>query len=160
VSWFDIVVILIVVLVGWIESVRGFGRAIFDFVGILISLKMSIHLAPAVAKAAPVVQPIAHAEAFWMVMLFVIMAALTVLATKYVYDSMLLSLDVLDPIVGGMLGVGAGLMVGHLFLRMLLIAYGDTEFANVISGSFTGQELIELRTYHRVVTSLQNIGSW
>jgi hypothetical protein len=43
---------------------------------------------------------------------------------------------------------------------MLLIAYGETEFAAVLTSSFTGQELIELRTYHRVVAALQSIGSW
>jgi uncharacterized membrane protein required for colicin V production len=160
VTWFDIVAILVVLLIGWIESVRGFGRALFDFVGALISIKMAIFLGPVLAKAAPVVQPVSHAEAFWMVMSFVLLACLTVLATKYVYESTLLSLDVLDPIVGGMLGIATGLLVAHLFLRMLLIAYGETEFAAVITASFTGQELIEYRTYRRVVTSLQNIGSW
>jgi uncharacterized membrane protein required for colicin V production len=160
VTWFDIVVILLVILIAWVESVRGFGRALLDFVGALISLRVALFLAPTLARAAPVVQPTSHAEAFWMVMVFVVLAALTVIAGKYVYESTLLSLDVLDPIVGGILGTATGLLVGHLFLRMLLIAYGETEFAAVLTSSFTGQELVEFRSYLRVVTALQNISNW
>jgi hypothetical protein len=43
---------------------------------------------------------------------------------------------------------------------MLLIAYGETEFAAVLTSSFTGQELVEFRSYLRVVTALQNISNW
>jgi uncharacterized membrane protein required for colicin V production len=45
VTWFDIVVILLVVLIAWVESVRGFGRALLDFVGALISLRVALFLA-------------------------------------------------------------------------------------------------------------------
>jgi uncharacterized membrane protein required for colicin V production len=159
-TWFDIVVLLIIVGTAWTESVRGFGRALFDFIGAVISLKMAGFLAPSIAEAAPVIQPVEHAEAFWMVMVFVVLASLTVLATKYIYETTLLSLDVLDPIVGGILGAASGALVGHLFLRVLLTAYGETEFAAVLTSSFMGQELVELRTFNRVVSSLQNIGNW
>jgi hypothetical protein len=43
---------------------------------------------------------------------------------------------------------------------MLLTAYADTEFAKVVSDSFVGQEIIAFRTFHHVVTVLQNIGNW
>ena len=159
-TWFDIVVVAMVALVAWVESVRGFGRALLDFAGALISVKIATFVAPSLGKSLPVVDPVSHAEAFWMVMVFVVLAALTVLATKFIYESTLLSLDVLDPILGGLFGVGSGLLVAHLFLRMIAVAYADTEFAAVIAASFTGQELLAFRTYHRVVNSLQNIGNW
>ncbi len=159
-TWFDIVIILLIALVAWLESIRGFGRALLDFIGGLISLKAATALAPSLAAVAPVAQPVSHAEAFWMIMIFVVLASLTLVATKYVYESTLLSLDVLDPIVGGLLGLCSGIIVGHLFLRMLLIAYGETEFASILTSSFTGQELLEFRTFRRVIATLQNIGKW
>jgi len=159
-TWFDVVVVLLVVVIAWLESIRGFGRALFDFVGTLISVKIAIFLGPRLAEAAPILASPASAEAAWTVLTFVTLAALTVIATKFIYDTTLLSLDVLDPVVGGILGVSAGLLVSHIFLRVLLTAYGATDLANVVNNSFTGQELIHLRTYHRVVAGLQGIGKW
>ena len=159
-TWFDAVAILLVILVGWIESVRGFGRAIFDFVGALIAMRLSILVAPELAESVPVFQSNAHAEAFWLAMVFFVFIVLIVVATKFIYQSTLLSLDVMDPLVGGVLGVSMGLMVAHIFLRVLLIAAKGTDFSNIVFNSFMGQELIAFRTYHRVVEQLQNLGNW
>lgn len=158
--WIDIVAVLIIVVVAWAESVRGFGRAIFDFVGGLIALKISTFLAPRLAEVAPMLHPQAYAEAFWIGALFLVMAVLVVVACKFVYESTLLSLDVLDPIVGGLLGIGSGIVVSHMVLRVMLAAYGDTEAAAMLMNSFAGQELVAFRSYHRVVTGLQNLGKW
>ena len=159
-TWMDAIALVLIVVVAWLESVRGFGRAIFDFVGCLIALKIATFVAKPLAGAAPLLQPEAMAEGFWMAMVFLILLVLIVIATKYVYESTLLSLDVMDPVVGGLLGVASGIIVAHIFLHVLMTAYGDTEFAKTVLSSFVGQELIAFRTYHRVVTVLQNIGNW
>jgi len=159
-TWFNVVVVLVVILVGWLESIRGFGRALFDFVGAIISVKMATFLAPHLAVAAPILPAPASAEAAWIAIVFVTLAILTVIATKFIYDTTLLSLDVLDPVVGSILGIATGVLVSHVFLRVLLAAYAGTEFADVVNNSFAGQELIHLRFYHQVVTSLQEIGKW
>ena len=158
-NWFDVVAILLVLLVAWIESLRGFGRAIFDFVGALIALRIAIFAGKPLATAVPLLQPEAHSEALWMGATFVLLTVLIIIATKYIYETTLLSLDVLDPIVGGLFGLGSGIIVAHLFMRSLLTAYAGTDFATVVLNSFMGQELITFRTYHIVVQALQNLGN-
>ncbi|MFB3882287.1 MAG: CvpA family protein [Armatimonadota bacterium] len=159
-TWMDAIALVLVVVVAWMESVRGFGRAIFDFVGCLIAVKVATFVAGPLAGAAPILQAEKTAEGFWIAAVFVVLVVLVIIATKFIYESTLLSLDVLDPVVGGLLGVGSGIIVAHVFLRVLMTAYGDTEFAKIVLGSFVGQELIAFRTYHRVVIALQNIGNW
>jgi len=159
-TWIDAVALVLVVLIAWFENVRGFGRAIFDFVGALIAVKLATFVAQPLGNAAPLLQPEARAEAFWLAMVFLVLGVLIIVATKFIYETTLLSLDVLDPVVGGLLGVGSGIVTAHVFLRMLLTAYADTEFAKVVSHSFVGHEIISFRSYHHVVTVLQNIGNW
>ncbi len=159
-TWFDAVALLLIIGIAWMESLRGFGRAVFDLVGALIALKVSTFAAKPLASAAPILQPDASAEAFWMGAVFLLLVILVIIATKFIYETTLLSLDVLDPLVGGVLGLASGIITAHLFLRVMLAAYVDTEFAKVIQASFMGQELIAFRTYHIVVTALQNIGNW
>jgi uncharacterized membrane protein required for colicin V production len=159
-NWFDGVAILLIIVIAWVESMRGFGRAIFDFVGGLIALKVSIFVSRPLAEAAPLMASEAGGEAFWMAMVFLILVVLIVVATKFIYETTLMSLDVLDPVVGGILGVASGCVVAHLFLRVMLAAYADTDFANVVLHSFVGQEIIAFRSYHRVVQGLQNLGNW
>jgi uncharacterized membrane protein required for colicin V production len=159
-TWFDGVAIVLILGIAWAESVRGFGRAIFDFVGGLIALKMASFLSEPLARAAPILQPEAHAQAWWMAVLFLVFVALIIIATKFIYETTLLSLDVLDPIVGGLLGIASGILVAHVFVRVLLVAYADTEFGTVILNSFIGQEIILFRSYHNLVETLQNLGSW
>jgi len=160
VTWLDIVGLLLIILIAWLESIRGFGRALFDLVGALIGLKLAAFLAPTLADAVPVSEATGPSEAFWFIVAFLILASLTLVATKFIYQTTLLSLDVLDPVVGGLLGFASGLVVAHVFLRMMLLGYADTEFADVVLNSFAGQELLKFRTYHTVLTALQNIGNW
>ena len=159
-TWFDGIALVLIMLVAWLESVRGFGRAIFDFVGSLIALKIATFAAKPLAASVPLLQPEANSEAFWMGAVFVLLVVLIIVATKFIYETTLLSLDVLDPVVGGLLGLASGIVVAHMFIRVILTAYSGTDFANLVMDSFVGQEIIAFRTYHIVVTALQNIGNW
>ena len=159
-TWFDVVAILLVGLIAWLESVRGFGRALLDLVGGLIALKVASFVAAPLGTAAPLFQSPDTSTAFWHAAIFLILASLTVLASKLIYETTLLSLDVLDPLVGGVLGLGCGIVVAHIFLKTLVLGFGESEAADVLIGTFVGQELLKFRSYHTVVTALQNLGNW
>jgi uncharacterized membrane protein required for colicin V production len=159
-TWFDAVALLLILVIAWLESIRGFGRAVFDFVGALVALKVATFAGKPLAAAVPLVQSEASTEAFWIGAVFVLLVVLIIVATKFIYETTLLSLDVLDPVVGGLLGFASGIVVAHVFVRVMLTAYAGTDFATLVQNSFVGQELITFRTYHIVVTALQNIGNW
>jgi uncharacterized membrane protein required for colicin V production len=159
-TWFDVVAVLLVIGIAFLESQRGFGRALFDLVGGIISLKLATFLAGPLGKAAPVLATGERSEALWLAVTFLVLAAATVVASKFLYETTLLSLDVLDPVVGGLLGIASGMVVAHIFLRMLLVSYGEAEVAEVLLDSFVGQELLKFRTYHRLIETLENLGRW
>ena len=159
-TWYDVVGILLVVVVAWLESKRGFGRAIFDLLGAIIALKLALFLAAPMGESVPLMGSAEANQAFWLAAVFGVLAVLIVVASKFVYETTLLSLDVLDPVVGGLLGLASGMAVAHIFLKTLLVSYGDAEVAKVLVGSFVGQELLEFRTYHYVFNALQNLGHW
>lgn len=159
-TWFDAVAVLLVIGIAFLESQRGFGRALFDLVGGIISLKLAMFLSGPLGKAAPILATSERGEALWLAVTFLVLAAATVVASKFIYETTLLSLDVLDPLVGGLLGIASGMVVAHIFLRMLLVSYGEAEIAQVLLDSFAGQELLKFRTYHRVVQALENLGRW
>lgn len=159
-TWFDIVAVLIIIGIAWAESVRGFGRALFDLIGALISARLAIFLSQPLADVAPISQAPGPSEAFWLAIVFMVLIILVIIATKLIYDSTLLSLDVLDPIVGAIFGIASGVLTAHVFLRMLELGYAGTELADAVVNSFMGQELLQFRTYHIVITALQNLGNW
>ena len=159
-TWFDVVALLLLALVAWLESLRGFGRALFDIVGAIIALKVASVVSGPLSNSLPLFGTGASSEAFWYATLFVVLCALVVVGSKVIYETTLLSLDVFDPVVGGLLGAASGIVVAHVFLRTLLIIYGDAEAANLLIGSFVGQEFIRFRAYHHVINWLQNLGNW
>ena len=159
-NWFDIVALLLIVLIVTVESQRGFGRALFDLVGAIIAFKVASVLARPLAGAAPLLASPDSSAALWLGIVFVLLVTLTVIASKMLYETTLLSLDVLDPVVGALLGFCSGALVAHVFLKALLIAYGEGEAANAVLTSFMGQELLRFRSFHRIVTALQNLGNW
>lgn len=158
--WTDIAALLLIVGIAWAESQRGFGRSIFDFVGAVIILKIADLLADPVAKAVPLLAEPSGNQAFWFAALFLVLAVLVILGTKVIYDTTLLSLDVLDPVVGAILGIASGMIVAYVLLRTLMIGYGAGPDADMLASSLMGQELLKLRTYHTVVNALQNLGNW
>jgi len=158
-TWFDVVALLLVAGVAWLESQRGFGRSLFDLVGAIISLKLAEWISDMLVDAAPVLATPDGTHAFWFSVVFLVFAALTILGTKVIYDTTLLSLDVLDPLVGAIFGIAAGIIVAHVFLRTLMLGYTGDDLSMLLS-SFTGQELLKFRTYHSAVTGLQNLGNW
>ena len=158
-TWFDAVVLLLVAAVAWLESNRGFGRAIFDVVGAIVVLRVAMSLAGPLGHAIPLAQAEGTSEAVWLVGVFVALCALVVIGSRFLYETTLLSLDVLDPVVGGLLGAISGVVLSYVFLRAMLLVYGDAEAAKVLLGSFVGQELVEFRTFHTVLTALQDLGN-
>ena len=157
-TWFDIVGILLILLIAWLESIRGFGRALFDTVGGVIALKAAPEMAGPLARMMPVMSKTGPNEAFWLAVSFLLLVLFVLLASRFVYNSTLLSLDYLDPFVGAVLGVVAGIIVAFIFLRVLQLGYGGGEQGKILLDSFVGQELLNLRSYHTVVGTLQHLG--
>ncbi len=157
-SWVDLLAAGIIIGIAFAESKRGFGLALFDLVGALLAMKISLALAPVLAKSAPLGFQGEDGTAFWLMALFVVLGALVLLGSKMIYQTTLLSLDVMDPTVGAILGIGTGLMAAHIVLRTMLFAAGSTPFGEHLAETIAVRQLVELHGYHYVFQALSHIG--
>ncbi len=157
-TWFDVVAFILLALIAWVESMRGFGRALFDLVGGIIAVKLVPVIALPLADSTAVMAAKGANQAFWLGLTLVVFGALVVLVARLVYQSTLLSLDYFDPIVGGIFGVMVGLIVVFFFLHALQLTYADTEQGRLLAQSFAGQEVLSLRSYHTAIQALHNLG--
>ncbi len=157
-TWFDVVAVLLFVLIAWVESVRGFGRALFDFLGALIIFPLAPVLAHLLTTSVGLFGAGGAGEATWLALLVIVLGVGALLLTRLVYGATQLSLDYLDPFLGGLLGVALGLMVVFFFLRTFQLSYGDTDAGQAFMQTFAAQEILELRSFHAVVNGLQNLG--
>jgi uncharacterized membrane protein required for colicin V production len=158
VTWFDIVALVLIVVVAWLESIRGFGRALVDLVGGVIIIKLTpVVSAPAAQTVALLGTPDAN-KGLWFGLTFLLLAALIVLAARLIYNTTLLSLEYFDPIVGALFGAATGMIVAFAFLHSLQLGYGTGEPGKVLAASFMGQELLSLRSLHRVLDACYHLG--
>ena len=158
-TWFDVVAFILLGLIAWLESIRGFGRALFDMLGAIIALKLAPVVADPLAENMAALSDKGGNQAFWLAMVFLALVVVIIIVTRLIYQSTLLSLDYLDPIIGGVFGVVIGIITVFFFLSILQYAYGaESEQGRMLVNSFVGQEVLELRSYHTVVTALRNLG--
>ncbi len=157
-TWFDIVALALIVLVAWLESIRGFGRALVDLVGGIIIIKVTPAVAEPLASTIPILGTPAANKGFWFALTFLVLAAVIVLAARLIYNTTLLSLEYFDPIVGALLGTATGIIVAFAFLHSLQLGYGTTEPGKVLEASFMGQEVLNFRSFHKVLDSLYHLG--
>jgi len=157
-TWYDLVAFLLIVVIAWVESKRGFGRALFDMLGAIIVLKLGPLVSDALAGSIMVAGEKGENQAFWLVIIAVVFAVLVVLVSRLIYQSTLLSLDYMDPVLGGAFGLVIGVIVVFFFLYSLQLAYGVSDEGKALAESFVGQEVLSLRTLHTIVDALHNLG--
>ena len=157
-SWLDILALFVIIGVSFLESHRGFGLALFDAVGALIAVKVSISVTPKLAESMRVGSSTNSAEAFWFLLSFIVLAGLMLLASKLLYQTTLLSLDTMDPIVGAILGFASGIIVSYVLLATMMLAYQGQPFADVLSNTAAYQQLVDFKGYNYLMDICRHIG--
>ena len=156
--WVDLLAIGIIILLGFIESRRGFGLALFDIIGAVIIVKIVIALTPSVAETMSMGMAEQEAEGVWLLILFVVFAALVVLISHTIHKTTLLSLDVMDPIIGAILGLASGIVLAHVVLRSMVLIYENTALGDALMETVAVQQLVEFRGYLLVLDALTHLG--
>jgi len=157
-SWIDLVAAGLIIGIAFLESHRGFGLALFDVIGAILAVKISVALTPLVAKAAPLGFTPEAAKGFWLIVLFLALGGLALLASRLLYQTTLLSLDVMDPTVGAILGIGSGLLVAHVVVRAMVLASAGSPFGEEVAETIAVRQLVELHGYHYVMHALRHVG--
>ncbi|HPP74691.1 MAG TPA: CvpA family protein [Armatimonadota bacterium] len=156
----DIVLVILVVSVMALETKRGFGRAIFDFVGLLIAVRIVALIVPKVTESARFASDAPANEAIWYAILFVLVGGILLLLGKMAYDSTLISLDLFDPFLGGVLGCGVAVIIGHAIVRGLAISTSMASgVPDILANSTLGMEFYQFETYHEVIEFLSSLAA-
>jgi len=150
-TWVDIVVIALLVTVAIIEGKRGFGRALFDLIGVFIALRLSSVL---VNPESGVLRPAVGSETISYLITFGVLAAVFVVIGHFIYSTMLFSADAFDAAFGVAIGLLVGVIICHAFVYGISIRAGVNESNNVVLASSISGEFLEFTTYHKIMNFL------
>ncbi|MDO8589035.1 MAG: CvpA family protein [Armatimonadota bacterium] len=158
VNWIDLVLLITVVLVIWLEFRRGFGKAVFDFTAFIVALKVSLAYGSALGGLLRFVPDKQDNEALVFALFFLTVGGALWLIGKLIYDATLICIDTFDPPIGAVLGFAIAVIVGHAFMYTLFIASGAKgAVPDVITDSALGYSFLEFPAYHAVMGFLSSL---
>ncbi|MBI2843765.1 MAG: CvpA family protein [Armatimonadetes bacterium] len=156
----DIVLLSLLIAAVVVETKRGFGKAIFDFAALFVTIRAVPMLAPVAANSVRFSHEALANEAICFAGLFVLVGGILLFLGKLGYDYTLISLETFDPLLGGVLGIGVAAIVGHAIVRSLAISasIGGAP-PDVLSSSWIGMEFYGFTSYHRTIQFLSSLAT-
>ena len=159
VNWIDLALLVMIVSLVCLEFRRGFGKAIFDLVALVLALKVTSLFSASLAKQLAILTERQANEALVYFLSFTVIAVALWLLGRIVYESTLISLDTFDPPLGAVLGFGIAVIVGHVIVKGLFLAGSvKGEPPAMLLGSTLGYEFLEFPTYYHVIDFLMRLG--
>lgn len=151
-NWLDFSIISVFVLAILIEAKRGFGRALFDFAALLITV-WGISRIELLWKAASFSS---HVQVALYAGSFLIIGGLLVVIGRLAHQSTLISAYPFDMILGSILGVGTAMMLCYGIVHTIALTTRPDGLPPILSCSALGKEFLTFDTYHRVLYVLQH----
>lgn len=150
-NWLDISIIAIFVLAIVIEAKRGFGKALFDLAALLVAVLAISRVDPPVrVRFAP------HEQAAIYASLFILVGGLLIAIGRLAHQATLISAYPFDPMLGGILGIGAGIILCYGIVHTLALTGGAQGLPPTLSCSLLGKEFVTFDAYHKVLYVLQH----
>jgi hypothetical protein len=158
-GWINMVAVVAIVLVTALEAWRRFGKALFDVIGVLVSVQLA-HLAqPGVASLVSFSADRNANQATAFAVTFGVLVILTVVASKYLYAFTLLALpDAFEGTGGAVLGFVSAIAVAHAVVWTAYTAGGGAAATNPYAQTFAVQQLVQWQAYHQVLYALKHLG--
>lgn len=150
-TWPDYVTIVLCIVMGIVESKRGFVPAFFAMIGAVLT----VEIAPAVYTK--LVSPsISYASAYIIVVL--IGLALTTVATLLLKRYAPTDIGSFDSPLGGLMGVVTALVMAHAMYGAVILGYGGKMAPVYANSAFAGQ-VYDLKALHGFLHFMGKIGS-
>jgi hypothetical protein len=123
-KWFDWMSLAIVLGTALIQKIRtskagGMGLAFFEMGGLIVSA------IAANALAMPLAQAIGIRHLVMLIVLFVLFVILTFVFSRWLFNLTEWSFHSLDDFFGFLWGLGAGLVIAHMVLRVIIESQGS-----------------------------------
>ncbi|MEN6370975.1 MAG: CvpA family protein [Armatimonadota bacterium] len=153
-------VFLVIILLGIMvfEAKRGFGKAIFDFIALFVAVRLVPIVVPQLAKSFCFISESQANEALLFAGAFAVLAIALLFIGKKVYDATLITLDTFDHPLGGVLGIGVAIILGHVVMKLLAIAASTGGvLPDMLVKSSIGMEFYQFVTYHKVMALMSSL---
>jgi len=149
-------IILGIVILGAValETFRGFGRALFDGLALYATLWVSSTSSSMLASSVHIASTTAGSQAILFGLIFVIVGALGIVLSRFVYGSILLNLGMFDHFMGLLAGIAVGLILAHSIVRVIDIGSSNSAGPSIVASSSIGQECLTFDSYHSFVNTL------
>jgi uncharacterized membrane protein required for colicin V production len=159
IQWLDLTLTVVLLLTVIIEWRRGFGRAIFDFAGILIAFVVAkLYYVSLTGWIHPFHAP-ENNEAFSFLTIIFLGSGFLLLIADLIYNSLLLSTDVFERCLGGICGFAIGLAVVHALAFGIWLSNGkNADRAGLFNHSIIAKEYLTFDSYHRTMIWLTQLG--
>lgn len=154
-SWLDFTIIGIFVLFIAVEIKRGFGKAVFDFVALLVAVTALPMFSKTMSGFQFSADPASN-DAAVLAVSFLILGIILVVIGKLIADTLLFSLEPFDPFIGGLFGFGSAVIVCHVLIKAVAVSVGTEGIPDIVRSSSMAFELLTFETYHQIVEMLYN----
>jgi uncharacterized membrane protein required for colicin V production len=157
-SWLDVLAILILLAATVLQTMRGFGRAVFDTMAIYGVLWLASVSAEPVAHMVPIGSDKAVNLAFAYGLVGILGSIVGLVLSHFCYQATLPHAGMFEHFFGLMLGVAVGAMFCHMLMRGIAFAdpNGDGSGELVTSG-IVASEMYDFHTYHSIVDSITGL---
>jgi uncharacterized membrane protein required for colicin V production len=161
VNWLDVFVLMIIVAATVLETIRGFGRAVFDALAIYGILWVASACAAPVAHIMPVGKDDGINLAVAYSGIAVLGSVLGLFLAHLCYNATLPHAGMFDQFLGLALGVAVGTMFAHCLVRGIAFSdpTGDGSGVLVTTG-VVSSEMYDFHTYHALVDSITGAVSY
>lgn len=150
----DFVVALTFIISTYWEVKRGFGKAIFDAPGLIIAVYAARNYYLIPAKVLTFVSP-DTANLFGFVIIFGILAAVSIMVASYLKCVTQISLDPFDPVMAAIVGLAAAVVFCHVLMySVFLVSNNGTIEPGIISHSLLGDEFLSFKTANALWSDL------
>ncbi len=155
-NWLDIILGLLIAAIAVVGLVRGFGKTVFDALGLYAALWLASILAPLLAAHISLHAGEPGVNLSWAFgLLFLVLGGLMLGGSWYVYGMTQLNAGIFDKLLGLAAGVVAGVILAHVCTSAMVTSDPHREASAALVASATlGHEVYSFPTYHSVMDTI------
>lgn len=158
-SAFDIVLAAIILTATGLEAFRGFGRAVFDCLGLYFALVIAHCAYVPLSSAVHFHSGAADNHAVAYGICFGVSAVIMLVVARFIYGTVLYNAGVFDQVLGVVAGIVIGIMIAHGITTGVSLTdpTGNGEVASYTTTPL-GNEMLNFTAYHHMMESLSTFG--
>jgi uncharacterized membrane protein required for colicin V production len=159
-NWLDVLVVVIIVGAAVAETIRGFGRAIFDALALYGMLWVAATFAAPLCPFLRISNQHNMNVAFAYCLLAGAGALIALGLARFAYSTTIPNAGMFDRLLGLVVGIGVGVMLAHGLVRGVTLSSQAGVGPAVVSAGGVASEIFDFHSYHAIMDSLTGAVSY